>query len=344
MEIGIATVDRKIFTKDMLLKTLYKCLTNNDTLLIDFSPEGSSAEALGLYSLLDNFCDATNYPKSNITIKTANMIERHAEYNIIRDPYCWYEIRAIQKWLTGKTISTGKFPGKHFANFSSRTNWSRLWIATILDQYYNDKTIQTYHYDLARENYNHNKYTGLDDLIRHNCDLYVEAAKFIQSCPRTLDLEYLQDLKNQDNTLFHHIDSYYPIQHPSNLNLLQYYHDIFVDIVVEPNVSGNSFLVTEKLWRSIIARRPFIVMSNHNYLVNLKRLGFRTFDNYWDESYDNCKEGDRILKIQGILEQIAMWTLPELNTKLIDMQDILEHNVTVFANLSPSKVSEAFNE
>ena len=39
-----------------------------------------------------------------------------------------------------------------------------------------------------------------------------------------------------------------------------------------------------------------------------------------------------------------MWTLPELNTKLIDMQDILEHNVTVFANLSPSKVSEAFNE
>ena len=158
------------------------------------------------------------------------------------------------------------------------------------------------------------------------------------------DLEYLQDLKNQDNTLFHHIDSYYPIQHPSNLNLLQYYHDIFVDIVVEPNVSGNSFLVTEKLWRSIIARRPFIVMSNHNYLVNLKRLGFRTFDNYWDESYDNCKEGDRILKIQGILEQIATWTIPELNTKLIDMQDILEHNVAVFANLSPSKVSEAFNE
>ena len=342
MEISVGTLDRKIWSKDLILETLYTCFKNNDTLLVDFSPEGSSAQALGLYDLLDKFCAATGYAKSNITIKTANLVESHTEYNIKRDPGYWYEVSAIQDWLRGKSVTSGITPSKHFSNFTSRTNWSRLWIATILDTYYSDKTIQTYHYDLSRDNYNPNRYTGLDDLIRQGCDLYVEAANFIKSCPRTLDIEYLQDLQNTNASVFQHENSYYPIQHPSNLNLLQYYRDIFVDIVVEPNVSGTCFLATEKVWRPIIAKRPFIVVSNPGYLNNLKRLGFKTFDNFWDEEYDHCAEADRINKIAPLLQSIASWSVEELSERLQSMESILDYNLNIFKELSYKKIGLAF--
>ena len=342
MELSIGTLDRKIWSKDLILESLYTCFKNNDTLLINFSPEGSCARSLGLYDLLDKFCLATGYAKNNITIKTANMVESHSEYNINRDPGCWYEIGMIHEWMRDKNITSGISPTKHFANFSSRTNWSRLWIATILDTYYADKTLQTYHYDITRDNYNPNRYTGLDDLIRQGCDLYVEAARFIKTCPRILDIEYLQNLENTKGSVFQHENSYYPIQHPSNLNLLQYYRDIFVDIVVETNVSGRCFLVTEKLWRAILAKRPFIVVSNPNYLNNLKRLGFKTFEDFWSEEYDLYREADRIHSIEPLLIQISAWTTEELSNKLLDMDAILTHNFNTFNNLNYKKLIEVF--
>jgi hypothetical protein len=342
MTIHVQTLDRKIWRKDLFTEFLYKCYIDNQPIEIDFFPEGSCAESLGLYRLLDEFCLRTGYTKNQITIKTGNMIEQHDEYNIIKQSTYWYELSEIRKWLHNKTIDCGISPTKHFSNFSSRSNWYRLWIATILNKQYANKTLQTYHYDPLRENYNGNGYIGLDDLINYKCDIVTDAIEFIKTCPRTLDIEYLQNLDNCKNSLYQHENSYYPIQHPSNLNLLQYYNDIFVDIVCEPNVSGNSFLVTEKLWRSIIARRPFIVMSNPNYLANLKRLGFKTFDRWWSEEYDTYSIQYRITRIEQLLAIIARWDLAKLSTTLIEMQSVLDYNYAVFMNLTYNQILQEF--
>lgn len=339
MKIHVQTLDRKIWRKDLLTEFLYKCYINNQSIEIDFAPEGSCAESLGLYRLLDEFCLRTGYSKNQITIKTGNLIEQHPEYSISKQPLSWYEIAEIQRWMTNKVINTSTTPTKHFANFSSRSNWYRLWIATILDKYYADKTLQTYHYDPIRENYNGNGYIGLDDLINYKCDIVTAAVEFIKTCPRTLDIEYLQNLDNCKDSIYQHENSYYPIQHPSNLNLLQYYNDIFVDIVCEPNVSGNCFLVTEKLWRCIIAKRPFIVMSNPNYLANLRKLGFKTFDTFWSEEYDHYGQTDRIHKIESLLAGIVTMDTSESLTK---MKDLLDHNYDVFEKLNQFKLREVF--
>ena len=161
MDLKLGTVDRKIWSVDLLLEYLYQCYIDKMPAVIDFLPEGSCANTLELYAILDKFCKATGYEKKQITIKTANMMEHHDEYNICRSIEGWYEIGVIRKWLNGKTINSGDTPTKHFANFTSRNNWYRLWVATILDKYYSDKTIQTYHYNLKKENYNPNKYLEL---------------------------------------------------------------------------------------------------------------------------------------------------------------------------------------
>jgi hypothetical protein len=335
MEISIGTVDRKIWTPDIILKSLYTCMLTNDELIIDLGPDGPCATELGLYYILDEFCNLTCYAKNKITIKTANMLESHSVYNIKCDPTYWYEVKMIQQWLIGKTITTTTTPTKHFANFISRTSWARLWIATLLNKYYSDKVVQTYHYDGTQLNYNPNRYIGIDDLIKQGCDIFVDSAEFISQCPKTLDHLTVPDQSFGQ-------DSFYPIQHPANLNLLQYYNDIFVDVICETYTSGNCFLATEKIWRPIIAQRPFIVMSNSNYLNNLKRLGFKTFEDFWSEEYDLFKEADRIKQIEKVLAYIAKWSAEQLSDQLLAMQPILDHNLAVFKELNYNKISKAF--
>ena len=326
MALSLGIIDNKIWSKDLLLEYLYIQFLKQENSVIDFLPEATCLTSAGVYSIIDKFCEVTGYDKKKITIKTANMIECHREYNILKYADSWYEIPLIQRWLKEHQIISTTTPTKHFGNFISRTHWSRLWLATILNNYYRNMTIQTYNYDGTADNYNPNNYVGLDDLVNHGCDLLIEATEFISTCPQKLNVEI------------------YPIQHPTNLNLIPYYNDIFVDIVIETNVTGSSFLVTEKLWRPIIARRPFIVMSNPNYLGNLRKLGFRTFDQYWDEGYDSLREGARIQKIQEVLGMIANWSTVELIDKLVSMQEILEHNVKVFDKLTAEKIGAVFND
>lgn len=343
MEIWLGNVDEKLWTEHELIHFLYKSKQADSTIEVSLLPEGSSASTLGLYKILDDFCDATNYPKSKITIKTGNMIEYHPEYTVERRPDAWYEIGAIQEWLEDKSIDSGISPTKHFSNFVSRNNWYRLWIATILNKYHSDKTIQTYHYNLKQENYNPNKYSGIDDLLKRECELVPEAVKFLQTCPRTIDLDYLTNLENSKGSVYQHENSYYPIQHPSNLNLLQYYRDIFVDVICEPNTSGWCFLATEKLWRCIVARRPFIVVSNPWFLNNLQQLGFKTFNQWWKEDYDEIGDTvERIRSIELLLDVISKWSLVELTTKLQEMQLVLDHNYNVFMSLDHDKLRKVF--
>lgn len=341
--IKIQTFDGKIWRKDLLFSYMQRCADTNQLAAIDIRPEGNCANALGLYRLLDEFCDINKYKKENVTIYTGNMIESHLCYNIVRDSTSWYEVGQINHWLANKTIESGVTPHYHFANFSSRSNWVRLWLATILDKHYSGKTLQTYHYDSQKENCNYNGYIGVDELFKFGCNLIPDAVQFLQTCPRTLDIDYLTDLNNTIGSNYQHQDSYYPIQHPSNLNLLQYYKNIFVDIVAETASSGDAFFVTEKTWRSIVAKRPFIIMSNPGFLVNMRKLGFKTFHKYWDEYYDEYGGSVRIVEINERLRIISEWDKATLSNKLVEMQDILDHNYQTFITLTYQQINKTFN-
>jgi len=342
LPISVQTQDRKIYRKDRLVAAFFQAREQNKNLEIDFYPEGSCATSLRLYEILDELCEKYNFDKSRITIKTANLLEQHDHYRIVCVPSYWYEIREIQAWVTKNSIDTGIMPTRHFGCFVSRSTWSRLWVSTYLNKHHADKTLQTYHYDRTRQNYNGNGYVGLDDLFQFGCNIIPDCANFLTTCPRTIDLDFLKTYKNA-KSLFQHGDSYYPIQVPANMNLLNYYHDIFVDIVTEPNVMGTNFLVTEKLWRCIVARRPFIVLGTANYLHNLRKLGFDTFYQYWDESYDGQIGQTRIGHMLEVIDRLATWDTEQCSQTLNRMQPILDHNLQVFKSLDYNKLAKVFD-
>ena len=56
-------------------------------------------------------------------------------------------------------------------------------------------------------------------------------------------------------------------------------------------------------------------------------MGYKTFDKYWSEEYDNCEHYmDRIDKIQEVLEYISTWSLEKCQEVYLSMEDILVHN------------------
>lgn len=63
--------------------------------------------------------------------------------------------------------------------------------------------------------------------------------------------------------------------------------DCFLEVVNEYNCSNTKTFLTEKVARSIVMRKPFIVLGDRNSLVEIKKMGFKTFDLFWDETYDS---------------------------------------------------------
>ena len=115
------------------------------------------------------------------------------------------------------------------------------------------------------------------------------------------------------------------------------YYDSFVNIISETffyqgthddmHPTEKPIFLTEKTDKCFTAAQPFIVFSIPNYLKHLKELGFKTFSNWWDESYDNeLDDTIRLHKIQEILLEISKWDNYKCMEVLYEMQDTLEWN------------------
>ncbi len=73
--------------------------------------------------------------------------------------------------------------------------------------------------------------------------------------------------------------------------------------------------------------QPFIIFGNPHSLKKLKEYGFKTFDKWWDESYDEELDFNiRFEKIVKVLEEIANWSFDKCYEVTNEMETILIHN------------------
>lgn len=106
--------------------------------------------------------------------------------------------------------------------------------------------------------------------------------------------------------------------------------DCFAEIVTEFNCSDNKVYLTEKVARAIVNKKPFLLIGDKNSLKELHDMGFKTFKNFWGESYDT-QSGiyNRIQKVMYQLQNIVQTV--DLNQPYTDeMHSILEHNYNHF--------------
>jgi hypothetical protein len=317
--INIPHIDLKIWNPEQRAIEIIQQLQLHNCAELAIDGEGSDCETLGLYKILDDICQRLGYQPSGITIHTCNQLEQHPQYQIIKHPPLY--IASGQQFAAQNTLPDKQWDTlKHFGIFIGRSSWQRLWVASHTWSNYRDLAVMTYHYDSSVDY--HRTHLSFDELA-HQIGLsnaVDTAAEFMQQLP----------IKNES------VDSY-PILTPAHFAIAKLYREFFVEIVCETFLSGRSFYPTEKTWRPFICRTPFITLGPRGFLANLRRLGFRTFSQWWDESYDQDADLDNgriaIRSIQQTQQRLSKLSVSELEGMYIDMQDTLEHNYQTFVNL-----------
>jgi hypothetical protein len=125
------------------------------------------------------------------------------------------------------------------------------------------------------------------------------------------------------------------------------YNDTKYSLVSETNDTNDEVFMTEKIWKPIIAQQVFVVHGNYLYLQKLREMGFKTFSNYFDESYDLEIDADkRIDKIVNTCQDLLTKNWQDI---YLQTQSLRQHNYDTFFNkeklsLEINKTLELFLE
>ena len=301
--------DSKIWNLDQFIVDLATA-AQSGPVVIDMLHEGPCNQSINLDHLL------TSIPELKVqSIQTANQIQSSS---FPETRFSFVELNMARK-KAETTVPSTSLLEKRFAMFISRSNWQRLGLASYLWNHYKDTALITYHYDSAidyhRENF------GLETLLQKHWNTRHAVYEFLEQLPITLDHQTYPILWNQ-----------------RAFELDDCYKQIFCELVCETFFTGKTFMMTEKTMRPIIQRRPFVVQGPKFYLENLKALGFKTFDTWWDESYDMDGSDGQFESIRWTIDYIGKQSPETIRDWYNQMQPVLEHNAKVLYELSDHQV------
>jgi len=85
--------------------------------------------------------------------------------------------------------------------------------------------------------------------------------------------------------------------------------------------------LSEKTFKPVAMRHPFIIMSTPHFLDKFKEIGYKSFGPWIDESYDKeMDDSKRMMMIIREIERLSKLSETELEEFLVAMRDICEHN------------------
>lgn len=122
--------------------------------------------------------------------------------------------------------------------------------------------------------------------------------------------------------------------HPMHSCWLSLFHEnasSLVHVITETVFQGRRNHLTEKTFKPICLRMPFIMVGTANSLEYLRSYGFRTFHDFWDESYDQEINDDaRLEKISQLLITFDRMTVQQRQDLFMATLPIIEYNYQHF--------------
>lgn len=298
----LSLANDKIWNIAELVKFLVK--NQGKSIRLKVNPEAHCLRSCGLYDILECF------QFESVTIYTFNVLEKHPDYNVIKLPvdaffrdYTKYDLSSSGIWTRRKIF--GAFYGRPTAN--------RLGILGYLHSKHLDLSEMLLAADIK----------NIDDRALFELDKLFEYDIHSISCISNMFENF--NLGSIDYTPRGDLFTY-----KTPLNDL--YKNILVDIVSEPNIKGTTFFPTEKIVRPMLMKKPFIAMTSKNYLDYLHQMGFYTFNEFWDESYDGYEGSDRYLRILSLIDWLASKPIAELENMFNSMKFQVEHNYQLIVN------------
>jgi len=122
-----------------------------------------------------------------------------------------------------------------------------------------------------------------------------------------------------------------------------YYQTSLISIVTETNFENNDIFNTEKIFKPMVHRHPFILVGPYKTLEHLKDMGYKTFSDFWDESYDDIEDPfERLLKIVEICKDIQSWDDIKKKKFFYKSMIITNHNYTLLTSQYPDNMRKNF--
>lgn len=116
------------------------------------------------------------------------------------------------------------------------------------------------------------------------------------------------------------------------LELKKFYDSTFFSVVTETNFYtsngfDNNIHLSEKTFKVVTQRHPFLMVNNPYALATLKQIGYKTFSPFIDESYDiELSDTKRLMKIVDEIERLCNLNGNELIEFINGVKEICEHN------------------
>lgn len=88
--------------------------------------------------------------------------------------------------------------------------------------------------------------------------------------------------------------------------------------------------LTEKTYKAFFYRHPFVMVGAQGTLAYARSLGFKTFDGFIDESYDEIHDPkERMIAIQREIHKLCSMPLSRLHDWHHSMHEVYEHNQSI---------------
>ena len=247
------------------------------------------------------------------------------EYGFASIDY-FFHIFAAHDWYRGHEYIPGivspvdRQLKKTYITFNRLTSNERIYRSLFINELYKNTLIESGYVSFSRDcpdggSYVDNLRLGIENQ-QVDTALVEEAIANISQLPELrIDFEDHDYIPNQSMLL-------------SPLDKLM---ESFIFVVTETCYWQQKTHLTEKIFKPIVLQMPFILVGCAHNLAYLRSYGFKTFSDFWDESYDSIE--DPILRLQAItkiLKDISTMSPTQQKAMLKDMIPILEHNYNLF--------------
>jgi hypothetical protein len=125
--------------------------------------------------------------------------------------------------------------------------------------------------------------------------------------------------------------------HTYDINIVAHFSSYF-NLCTSSGYGGFPYL-DDKTYKPILTFQPFIIVGEKNSLETMRKVGFKTFDDWIDESYDFKDDyRERIRLITTEVKRICGMSIEEIDYWYRDMYDILYHNFNHMKKIFDSRV------
>lgn len=129
------------------------------------------------------------------------------------------------------------------------------------------------------------------------------------------------------------LDSEKPDYRPKISDYCALANKVCFELVIDGEI-GDYLWPTEKVMKPLYCKTPFLYSGSPHMMKYLKALGFKTFDNVFDESYDSeLIYYDRVEILMSNLRKLCELPLRDCR-KILDLtEDVCQHNHEHFINM-----------